>query len=83
MPKFEANKEDFAKIWQKLGAIAPPGCAVSWGLCSSYPSGFLVRGHFGGGDWRFGCASWGFGVVPERVGSDAWSWDSSNLGISC
>ena len=23
MPKFEANKDDFAKIWQKLGAIAP------------------------------------------------------------
>ena len=24
MPKFEAKKEDFAKIWQKLGAIARP-----------------------------------------------------------
>ena len=24
MPKFDAKKEDFAKIWQKLGAIASP-----------------------------------------------------------
>ena len=24
MPKFEAKKGDFAKIWQKLGAAAPP-----------------------------------------------------------
>ena len=33
MSKFEAKKKDFAKIWQKLGAIAlapppPPGCAA-------------------------------------------------------
>ena len=25
----------------------------------------------------------GFGVVPKHVESDAWSWDSGNLGIPC
>ena len=24
MPKFEAKKGDFAKIWQKLGGLQPP-----------------------------------------------------------
>ena len=24
MPKFEAKKRDFAKIWQKLGGYSPP-----------------------------------------------------------
>ena len=52
-------------------------------LCSFYPSGFLVRDRFGGGVWGFGCACWGFEVVPERMKSDAWSWDSGDLGISC
>ena len=28
MPKFEAKKGDFAKIWQKLGRLQPPGPAV-------------------------------------------------------
>ena len=28
MPKFEAKKGDFAKIWQKLGATAPPSMFV-------------------------------------------------------
>ena len=52
------------------------------GLCSFYPSGFLVWGHFRDGVWGFGCVCWGFGVVPKHVESDAWSWDSGDLGIS-
>ena len=56
---------------------------LSWGLCSFYPSGFLVWGPFGDGVWGFGCVCWGFGVVPECVESDAWSWDSADLEISC
>ena len=46
----------------------------SWGPWLSVlfiPRDFLVRGRFAGGLWGFGCASWGFGVVPESVESDA------------
>ena len=52
-------------LFSDLGGRGSPG-----GLCSSYFSGFLVRGHFGGG---LGGLAVLVGVVPERVGSDAWS----------
>ena len=44
MPKFEAKKGDFAKIWQKLGggAASPPGSAAHVGF-SSLSFWFLIN----------------------------------------
>ena len=56
MPKFEANKDDFAGIWQRLGAIAPSpsSCAASWGTLF-----FLSLGIFGLGPfWWWGLEVW-------------------------
>ena len=60
-----------------LGAAAPLGALffLSLGIFGSRP--------FWGRGLGFGCACWGFEVVPESVRSDAWSWGSGNLEISC
>ena len=43
MLKFEAKKGDFAKIWQKLGGLQPPGSAahvyvVTFKNLANYPA---------------------------------------------
>ena len=63
-----------------LGSWGP---RLPWGALFFLSLRILVRGRFGGRVLGFGCACCGFGVVPKRVESDAWSWDSGNLGISC
>ena len=60
-----------------LGAVAPLGGSAFLSLR------IMAQGHFGSRIWGLAVLGWGFGVVPEHMGSDAWSWRSGDFGVSC